>query len=442
MSLWRTFASPPTYVLLGGLGTLIFLKSLKYFSDVDDPDIITSPLKTRIPHLSKDEIDQLPYPPNALPGARDVDTPYGTIRLYEWGPENGKKVLFLHGISTPCISCKGIAERLVGEAGARVMLIGQSLPRETIATWYYLTYLDLFGRGYSDCPTQVKHDLQLYTSQILLAISSSPVPWTGKGNEFTLVGYSLGGGIVSAFASYFLDRISHVVTIAPAGLMRNDRISWKSHVLYGTEGILPETLVRWMVGRRLGKGQPIVSKVKSPEKPKARRQLGGRRTREMDGMIEDDGDAEDAESGSAESGVFAPNEQPILGNRYPDSTETFVTKWQLEHQQGFIPAFINCIRHAPIYGQLCYFTRLANAFDEWNANHEARKKKMLLVLGRNDPVVLQREMLPDMEEHLGKRNLEVLVLDAGHEVPIAKADEIARRIQSFWIETGWETVIV
>ncbi len=37
--------------------------------------VIASPLKTVIPKLSRDEIAQLDYTPDAFPGARDVDTP-------------------------------------------------------------------------------------------------------------------------------------------------------------------------------------------------------------------------------------------------------------------------------------------------------------------------------------------------------------------------------
>lgn len=65
--------------------------------------IIPSPLQA-VSRLSADEVAQLPYPPNALPGARDVATPYGDLRIYEWGPEDGRKVLMVHGISTPCVA--------------------------------------------------------------------------------------------------------------------------------------------------------------------------------------------------------------------------------------------------------------------------------------------------------------------------------------------------
>jgi hypothetical protein len=66
----------------------------------------------------------LPYPPDALPGSRDVGSPYGTTRVYEWGPVNGAKILLVHGISTPSIALAGLAHQLVAK-GFRVMLFGE-----------------------------------------------------------------------------------------------------------------------------------------------------------------------------------------------------------------------------------------------------------------------------------------------------------------------------
>ena len=77
-----------------------------------DSKIIFSPKKTLLPQLSEQEAADLPYPPDVLPGARDVDSPYGSLRVYEWGPEDGRKVLMVHGISTPCISLgKSVVDR-------------------------------------------------------------------------------------------------------------------------------------------------------------------------------------------------------------------------------------------------------------------------------------------------------------------------------------------
>ena len=73
------------------------------------------------------ERDALPYPPyGALPGARDVPTLYGSIRVYEWGPEDGERVLLIAGISTPTLSLGDLAWEM-SERGYRVMLFGMVL---------------------------------------------------------------------------------------------------------------------------------------------------------------------------------------------------------------------------------------------------------------------------------------------------------------------------
>jgi hypothetical protein len=69
---------------------------------------------------------EVPYPPDVLPGGRDVLTPYGSIRVFEWGRISGEKVLLLHGIGTPCLALGSLAKELVGR-GYRVMLFGEFL---------------------------------------------------------------------------------------------------------------------------------------------------------------------------------------------------------------------------------------------------------------------------------------------------------------------------
>ena len=87
------------------------------------PSYISSP-RTKLSSLTEAELAKLPYPPTFYPGGRWVKTPHGTIRVYEFGPEDGRKVLFVHGISTPCCVYRDVAWRLVEEGGCRVMLFG------------------------------------------------------------------------------------------------------------------------------------------------------------------------------------------------------------------------------------------------------------------------------------------------------------------------------
>lgn len=43
------------------------------------------------------------------------------MRVYEWGPEDGEKFLFIHGISTSCMTVSKLAQAMV-ERGHRVMI--------------------------------------------------------------------------------------------------------------------------------------------------------------------------------------------------------------------------------------------------------------------------------------------------------------------------------
>lgn len=92
-------------------------------------DTIQSPRATLVPFISAEEAATMAYPPDALPGARDVETFYGSMRVYEWGPADGEKVLFVHGDATPSLVFSKIAQGLV-DAGYRVMLFGQYCPRQ------------------------------------------------------------------------------------------------------------------------------------------------------------------------------------------------------------------------------------------------------------------------------------------------------------------------
>ena len=208
-----------------------------------DDQVIPSPLQTLIPKLSEAEAADLPYPPDAFPGARDVESAYGSLRVYEWGPENGRRVLLIHGISNPCVALGAIAHGLV-DKGCRVILF------------------DLPGRGYSSTPLPTPHSARLYTSSILLALTSSPLSWTGNGANFAVIGYSMGGGIAAHFTSYFPTLVSSLVLLAPAGLIREERLTLAHKILYNT-GLIRESTLEGIMGKRLRRGEPPV-KAKVP----------------------------------------------------------------------------------------------------------------------------------------------------------------------------------
>ncbi|KAK6347339.1 hypothetical protein TWF696_007408 [Orbilia brochopaga] len=160
--------------------------------------IIPSPEKTLLPKLSTEEQAGLAYHPGSLPGGRWLQTPTGRIRVYEFGPENGKRVLFVHGISTPSIVARDMLTNLA-RRGCRIIAF------------------DLPGRGYSECCKITPHDMRLYSALILMVTTSSTAP--GGFFPFNIIGYSLGGGITVSFASQFPHLISSIVVLSSSGLL-------------------------------------------------------------------------------------------------------------------------------------------------------------------------------------------------------------------------------
>lgn len=303
-------------------------------------------------------------------------------------------------------------------------------------------HLDLFGRGYSDAPADLPYDARLYTTQILLALASSPLSWTGSGASFSIVGYSLGGGIAADFASYFLPHlVSSLVLIAPGGVLRRTRVSWRSWWLYDVLAApwapVPWAVVRALVGRRLWTPMTTASTalvsgsapadVGNPAQAEAGVQGGGSSDGNGNGRRRD-------------SSLSHP--APLLGADRPHITAAAAVNWQVAHHAGFVaPAFVSSIRCAPVYEQHARWRvlgrKLTEAAEEEEAEHgkgsSRSRKKVLLVLGRDDPIVDVDEVGGDAVDVLGgERNVQTVVLEAGHEVPMSMPKEVAEMMVEFW----------
>ena len=358
----------------------------------DSTKIVRSPRETLLPSLSSVERSKLPYPPDSLPGARDVDSPYGTIRVYEWGPEDGRKVLLIHGVSTPCLALGAVAHGLA-DAGCRVMLF------------------DLFGRGYSDAPTGLPFDVRLFTTQILITLASSPLSWTGRDSRgFSLVGYSLGGGIAANFAAHFPGMVNSLILIAPSGLIRPHHFSRLNRIIY-SQGLLPEPLLNGIVRRRLQ--TPLAPTKREEQKPK-------------------------------EESVLAPvkaeinlesNATTALSKSHPDVTIESAVSHQVLNHQGFVPAFMSSIRNGPISLQHDDWRRIGQRLSaqQQRITHEGEleKGKVLVISGSKDAIISEPELREDATD-VFQGHVDFKFIDAGHELPVAKGDVVAKEILIFW----------
>ena len=60
--------------------------------------------------------------------------------------------------------------------------------------------------------------------------------------------------------------------------------------------------------------------------------------------------------------------------------------------------------------------------------------KVLMILGGTDGIIVRREIEKDAIECFGHSNLETVIIDAGHDVPISEARQVAKSILRFWGE--------
>ncbi|OSD03485.1 alpha/beta-hydrolase [Trametes coccinea BRFM310] len=154
-----------------------------------EPSMEALPVASRIRQL---------YPEDLFPNGRYVQLPYGRMRYWILGPEEGTKVVLIHGISTPAITWKVLAPYLA-EQGFRVLVY------------------DLYGKGYSEAPL-VTYDSTFFAVQLALLLQY--IRWPAA----NIVGFSMGGGVAAAFAATLPHLVAgKLVLISSAGLIEDLR---------------------------------------------------------------------------------------------------------------------------------------------------------------------------------------------------------------------------
>lgn len=393
---WYIALTAPVIGFLAARLITKLISAASYNGVPQRPSIYRAPRQH--PLMTADGAQDIPYPPDALPGGRGVETPFGNTRVYEWGPEGGRKILFVHGISTPCIVFARLAKRLV-DAGHRVMLF------------------DLFGRGYSDAPdTSVyRQDIGLFSAQILGVLSSSKLNWM---DGCTVVGYSLGGGIAADFCSIYPDLVQSLVLICPGGVTRPFKISAISKIMYND--LFPDWVVDWWMGSKL--------RAASETKPSTREARG-----KLDVTAAVAEELPDDHRAHAENSTF-----PIFDDRPMASAATAVA-WQIGAHPGFVPSFVSSVKYAPIHdgherwrmiGQRCNQRR--ESTDPSSQARGLKDDRVLLLLGQQDVVISSVETAEDAESVLGGGNICTKVLQGGHDLPTVNSEGCAQTMTDFW----------
>ncbi|OAA43167.1 Alpha/beta hydrolase fold-1 [Metarhizium rileyi] len=241
---------------------------------------------------------------------------------------------------------------------------------------------DLFGRGFTDGVGDIPHDTRLYTTQMLLVLASSRLCWTGEAG-FRLIGYSLGGGIVIPFANAFPHMVSSLVLLAPAGLI--DAASFGSVTRFVfSSGFVPERILAVLTGRRLQR--PIASRA-----------------------------AEVLAAAEAESLVGEKSPLEVRVSEY--------VRWMVLNHEGFVPAFMSCLRYAPLTEQ----------HGEWKGLARRQRRTTAIIFAEKDELIsaedYARHGLPLVggEEHVFWR-----VVPGSHDFVMTHSAAIMKELDDFW----------
>jgi pimeloyl-ACP methyl ester carboxylesterase len=117
----------------------------------------------------------------------------GVTHSQWYGPARGPVAVAIHGLTTPSPVWAELAEGL-GQTGYRVLVY------------------DLYGRGLSDAPKGAQ-DAAFHIRQLNDLLADQ-----GLSQDLTLLGYSMGGAIATAFTAAHPERVKRLILLAPVGM--------------------------------------------------------------------------------------------------------------------------------------------------------------------------------------------------------------------------------
>lgn len=244
--------------------------------------------------------------------------------------------------------------------------------------------------------------------QILFATASSPLPWTGAASGgFSIIAFSLGGGIVMTFTAHFHYLVNSIVLLAPAGILRSMPDGYES-VFFRFSSVVPSAYLRMLVGKLLevNLSSPSIA-------------LEDRQVKNDTGP-------------------------QISKDRKPVGKETLdvgaIVQWQFDHHKGFVHSFVNTIMYGPIMHQQPDWKKASNVIkgEEVTSPMPSRPSKLhnskiLVIFGDADGVVAEKDVSKDISQLLETpEHVEFRTVPGGHGFPVPSCDEVVKHICDFW----------
>lgn len=244
--------------------------------------------------------------------------------------------------------------------------------------------------------------------QILFAMASSSLSWTGEASGgFSIIAFSLGGGIVISFTAHFHYLVNSIILLAPAGILRRMPDGY-DNVFFRHSSLVPSTYLRTLVGKLLG-----VNLSSSPIALKGR-------------QVKDDTDPQ------------KPRDSEGVKEDILDVGA--IVQWQFDHNRGFVHSFIGTAVYGPLMHQQSDWQKAADVIkgvDVTGPMSGRRSKlynsKILVIFGDADGIVAGKDVSEDISQLLGSpEHVEFKTVPGSHGFPVSSCDEVVKHICNFW----------
>ena len=243
--------------------------------------------------------------------------------------------------------------------------------------------------------------------QIFFATASSSLSWTGaESGGFSIVAFSLGGGIAMAFAANFYYLINSIILLGPAGIIRRLPVGYEN-MLFHYPSLLTASYLRTLVGKLLGVN------------------LSNSNVRHSSLLDQSQITAETAQVSKS------------VGDTVLDIPA--IAQWQFDYHRGLIHSFVSTIQYGPIQYQhsdwrrVCSIVKGDTARTPLSSHHcKLFNSKMLVIFGDADSIVLAEEVSADLLYIMGDtEHVEFKTVAGGHGFPIPRSNEVAKHISDF-----------
>ena len=224
-----------------------------------------------------------------------------------------------------------------------------------------------------------------------------------------MIGYSLGGGIVMAYAARYPQHVESIVLLAPGGILHQMPDDYQSP-FFRYPSLCSSKLLRRLVAKAQG------AELTSPRN----------------------------ELTTQKEAVALDDEADSLKDTAPCCKENLdlsaVIQWQFENHQGLIHTFVSNYQYGPIMHQNKDWERVgkiikgeAVATKTTSASLKLQGGRILAIFGIDDSIVNGKEVSKDLLQLVGAtESTEIRWISGGHDFPVHHSDEVVDHIASFW----------